>query len=157
MLFHLQISKKNRHSLLPSGAHKVILVLMTSHSRQIPSFCFSFLQNDFPKADVGQNATNTAIKPPQCLKGGEQIEGQVVIKLTDQSLLQTPQAQLLVFINSSSTEHSSPTLVAQNTKVFSSMNLKGWPALTFNFQKQHLYWSFLWYPLQSGNSSYFSV
>ena len=33
--------------------------------------------------------------------------------------------------------------MAQITKVFSSMDLKGRPALSF--QVQHLYWSVLWY------------
>lgn len=78
---------QDRHSLLPSGAHKVILVLMTSH-RQIQSFCFSFLQNDFSKANAGQNATNTTKKPPQCLKardrglGGDQAQRLKLTKAT---------------------------------------------------------------------------
>lgn len=158
MTSHLQIPRKDRHSLLPSAARKVILVLMTSQNRQIQFFRFSFLRNDFPKANVGQNATNTAIKPLQCLKGEARDRGlggnqAYRLKLTKGQ----DEHKLLVFINSSGAEHACPILTAQNTRVFSSMDLKGWPALTLYFQGLHLCWSFLRYQPQSGNGSHFST
>lgn len=95
----------------PVEAIRIILGVMITQG----SFCFSLMQDDFSKASGGQDATNTAIKPLQHWggRGREGLGGNQAYRLSLSKA--TRWTQLLVLINSSSSDDSSPELSAPST------------------------------------------